>query len=77
VPVRVSEVRAVENHRAVEQRFAVLAEGLEFAEQVRQQLHHVPLVHRLELGELLLRLPVVRQIVTAVGRLHLAELDGR
>ena len=48
VRIRVAEVGAVQDHRAVQQRRAVFPGGLQALEQVGEQLH-VPFVDGLEL----------------------------
>src|SRR3954470_16649517 len=76
VGVGVAKVRAVQNHSAIEQCLAVFADTLEFGKQVCQQLH-VPFVDRFQLRDLCLRLPVMREVVIAVGDLHVLDVDCR
>ena len=53
VRVGVAEVRTVEDHRAIEQRFVAFLYGLQFAEKFGKQFH-VPFVDGLQLREFLL-----------------------
>jgi hypothetical protein len=76
VRVGIPEVRAVNDHRAVEQRVATFLDRLQVGEKLSEQLH-VPFVDRLELRQLRLRFPVVGKIVIALGDFHAVDVDGR
>ena len=75
VRVRVPEVGAVEDHRAVQQRRAAFAHALQAGEQVGEQLH-VPFVDGAELRQLRVGTAVVGEVVVAVGDLRAIDLDG-
>ena len=74
VRIGVAEVRAVEDHGAIEQRVFAFVHGLEIADESGEQLH-VPLVDDLELRYLALGFAVMREVVIAVGDRGAGDLE--
>ena len=66
VLVGVTEVRTIENHRAIEQRILAFGHRLHVTKELREQLH-VTHVERLELGQLVVRFAVVGEVVIRLG----------
>src|SRR5215475_13763051 len=59
VRVRIAEVRAVQRHRAVEQRVDAFMTGLQFGEEMIEQLH-MRLINHFKLPKLIRRFSMVR-----------------
>ena len=76
VGVGVAQITAVEHHGPVKQGIPGFPHRFELGEQIRQQLH-VPLVNRLELPELLIRFPVVRQTMIGIRHFFTVHVDHR
>src|SRR5437762_1591946 len=66
VSVSVSEIRAVQDHCAIQQRLSILANSLQLTQQGGQQFH-MPLVNGFKLRELGFGFSMVRQIVVAIS----------
>ena len=76
VGVGIPQIRSVENHGSIQERFTVLTDVTKPREELSQELH-MPLINGFELGELGGRFSVMGQTMVAVCDLGSFEVNDR
>ena len=75
VGVGIPQIRSVENHGSIQERFTVLTDVTKSGEELSQELH-MPLINGFELRQLCFRSTLVRAVRVTVGNFHAFNIVG-